>query len=363
MKRRTRSLKADVWSVCENSCSTTGLKWLGLAVVCGLAACTPVSKSYQIHTAEMTCEEAARHVHDTVVAMGMDVTGFVLPRPGSPGYLKGTRTDTRGTVSGRVSMRCDADGVHIVADQSGLLPSEHEFERGVYLGVTGRAGLVAERDGRGIGRLVPRDSPSPTGAAAATKAGSTGAGTEPGEPSNEGSRRTAAKPSARKVTGVQVRLVPLRGFSTVLDFEADVSRVGILPVKVTIVNGTNRAYEFDPRDIILRKAGARERIDAMTVSQAVERLMGRNVEVVRAGGAQAGAHPEVGPVDAGVASELGDVASAARIIRERSLRPARLRPYAEHAGYLYFEVADYDRARITMTDVATGETEGFIVDF
>jgi hypothetical protein len=32
-------------------------------------------------------------------------------------------------------------------------------------------------------------------------------------------------------------------------------------------------------------------------------------------------------------------------------------------GYLYFPDGDYDRARVTMTDAATGETEGFVVEF
>ena len=40
-----------------------------------------------------------------------------------------------------------------------------------------------------------------------------------------------------------------------------------------------------------------------------------------------------------------------------------LRANGRFEGYLYFEVAEYDRARITMIDTATGEIEGFIVEF
>jgi hypothetical protein len=54
---------------------------------------------------------------------------------------------------------------------------------------------------------------------------------------------------------------------------------------------------------------------------------------------------------------------ASRIIRQRLLRGGLLRPGARFNGFLYYPVADYDRARIIMIDVATGETEGFIVDF
>jgi hypothetical protein len=33
------------------------------------------------------------------------------------------------------------------------------------------------------------------------------------------------------------------------------------------------------------------------------------------------------------------------------------------SGYVYYPVADYERARIEMTDVAAGEPESFLVDF
>jgi hypothetical protein len=351
------------------------LRWVAGAVATAwvvLGSCTPVSKSYEIHTGDLTCDEANRDVYDAVIGMDMVVTAFKPARPGHAGYLQAKRDDPRGAMSGNVDIRCDPDAVHIVASQSGLM-GEHEFERGVFLGVTGRAGLVATREGRGIGALVKRSAP----------AGET-AGTGPGEPAAPGTtpssssapatttaarsgsvETSASQPTRtrREVRGVQVKLEPLRGFASVLDFEADLSAAGILPVKVTVVNGTNRVYEFDPRDIVLRRAGSRERARPLTPTQAVDRLLATNAKVLGRGGGQAGAEAGAGPVDARAASELGDVDRAADVIPERQLKAARLRPYQEVSGFLYYQVADYDRARVTMVDVATGETEGFIVDF
>jgi hypothetical protein len=161
--------------------------------------------------------------------------------------------------------------------------------------------------------------------------------------------------------GIVVRLKPLQGFATVLDFEADLSAAGILPVKVSISNATKRAYEFDPRDIVLRKKGSRDRAQAMTASEAVKALEKKNREVLGGGAAQAS--DETGPFDPRAPSSLGDVRAAADVIVNRSLRGSRLQPGAKSTGFMYFPLADYDRARIIMIDVATGETEGFLVEF
>ena len=55
--------------------------------------------------------------------------------------------------------------------------------------------------------------------------------------------------------------------------------------------------------------------------------------------------------------------AATEIIPARVLKAAYLRPGEQISGFLYFETGAYDRARITMIDAATGETEGFIVEF
>ena len=62
-------------------------------------------------------------------------------------------------------------------------------------------------------------------------------------------------------------------------------------------------------------------------------------------------------------AELGDVAAAARLLREKTLVGGRIAPGAVRSGFVYFPLGAYDRARLLMIDVATGEAEGFAVDF
>ena len=149
-----------------------------------------------------------------------------------------------------------------------------------------------------------------------------------------------------------------------LDFEADLSRAGILPVRVTVANGTARSYEFDPRDIVLRRAGSRRRAYTLSPNQAGRRLEDANREILvaqaRKAVQEAGTEVVLDPM---ASTALGDIRAAAKIIRERLLRGGLLRANGRFEGYLYFEGAEYDRARITMIDTATGETEGFIVEF
>lgn len=325
---------------------------LGVSLVIALSAsCAPVKKGYEIHTGDLTCDEANRLVYDTLVDMKLRVTTFRPAKPGQPGLVRTEPEPGSSSPGGDVKIRCESDGVHVVSSQSGLSLQDQQFERGVFLGVTGRAGLHVEREGRrSTGRVAKPKAEAPPQAAGAS-----------------GSNTTAppaarpARPPEEKEVGIVVRLKRLQGFATVLDFEADLSAAGILPVKVSITNGTNRAYEFDPRDIVLRKAGSRDRAKGLTATEAIALLERKNREVL--GHGQAQDSEETGPADPRAASSLGDVRAAADIIRDRALRGSRLVPGAESSGFLYFPAANYDRARITMIDAATGETEGFLVEF
>jgi hypothetical protein len=133
----------------------------------------------------------------------------------------------------------------------------------------------------------------------------------------------------------------LRGFASILDFEADLGAGGLLPVKVVIVNGTRRAYELEPSAIVLRPVGERTQVQPLTAAAAHERL-------TRA---------------AASGAELGDVAAAGRLLRENALAGGRLAPGSTRSGFVYYPLGDYERGRLLMTDVATGEAEGFAVDF
>ena len=318
-----------------------------------LASCTPVSKGYEIETGEIGCEEANRLVHDAVLGMGMTVTGAKVAKPGTPGYVSATRTDNRGRMDGDVKIRCDADGVRIVANQNGI--GGDEFQRGVFLSVTGRAGLVVERDGRGVtGTLVKRDSARGGGAPTTGAGGGVSGASTP-------RAKSSSAPAHERVVGVRVILEPVRGYATLLDFEANLSEAGILPVRVRVDNGTKRAYEFDPRDVVLRRAGSRDKAKPLSSSQAVAIL--KKANLVALGGSGAQLTDATGPGDPLSPSDLGDVRRAAEIIPERALRGKRLVPGDRAEGFLYYEAAEYDRARIIMIDSATGETEGFLVEF
>ena len=312
-----------------------------LATVLGCS--TEVAKQYEIDTPSLKCDEANRHVHDAVVGMGMTVTGIKVARMGSPGYVEATRESARGTMRGRVTIRCEEDGVHINSREESLV-NEREFERGVYLGVTGRADLI--RDSENPGRLVSRSSETSSGSSSSV-------------------RRRGKRSGGDVVelgTGVSVLIEPLTGFATVLDFEANLDAAGVLPVRVTISNGTERAYAFDARDVVLRRAGSRQRAYPMTPDEAIALLHEANRRTIAEGNAQSDS-AEIGPIDATADSDLGDIRAATRIIPEKILRSLRLSPGKRASGFLYYPAGSYDRARVTMIDVATGETEGFIVEF
>ena len=166
-------------------------------------------------------------------------------------------------------------------------------------------------------------------------------------PSSTGDAAKSARATTtiKKSGGVRVLLEPLEGFATVLDFEADLSAVGVLPVKVTVRNNSRRRYEFDPRDVVLRVADSRRRARTLPADEVLRRL----AKAVQGAGK--------------AASELGNVDAARPIVVEKQLRPASLPPGMVASGFLYFDSGSYDRARIVLVDSATGESEGFLVEF
>ena len=48
---------------------------------------TPISKGYEIHTADLTCDEANRQAYAAVLDMGMQVSAFRPAKPGAPGSI------------------------------------------------------------------------------------------------------------------------------------------------------------------------------------------------------------------------------------------------------------------------------------
>lgn len=274
-----------------------------------VAGCTPVSSSYEVHSAEFTCDEANRYAYAAVTDMNMKVTSFTQARRGRTGRIKAVGSDRRG----EVTITCDDTGVHIDPTQTSM--GDRVFERGVFLSVTGRGGLRMDR-----GEVTGRDAPVGDLAQAA----------EAGVPPPSGS--------------VLVEVQPQRGFETVLDFDADLATAGILPVQITIRNGSSRAYSFALSGVTVRKRGSSEAAQPMTAAEAGARL------VAKAG-------------SSGAQTDLGNVESALRIMKEKELKAASLPTGASVTGYLYYPVGDYDRARIQMMDVAAQEPESFFVGF
>lgn len=273
------------------------------------AGCTPVSQSYEVMSAEIGCEEANRYVYAAVTDMKMKVTSFEQARPGRPGHLRAVGRDRRG----EVTISCGPDGVRIDPNQTSM--GDRTFERGIFLSVTGRSGLRMDR-----GEVTGRQRP----------AGDLAQAVAEGTPAPAGS--------------VQVEIVPQRGFEAVLDFDADLASAGILPIRVTIRNGSKRTYTFALDGLTLRRRDSSDVAARLTPAEAAAKLTAK----AGSGGAQ---------------TDVGNVESATKIIHARELKAARLTPGASVSGYVYYPVADYERAKIQMMDVAAEEMESFLVEF
>jgi hypothetical protein len=330
-------------------------------LVASCAAATAVSRGYEIHTSDLTCDDANRHVQQALGGMHMRITDFRKAEPGSPGYAEAVRAkDEGGSMKGTVDIRCDAGMVHVVPDSAGFSAGS-EFERGFFLSMTGRADLVVEREGRySTGVVHKRENTTASARATADSALDADAALESAQANDAGGDTPFAE-SAEGGVEVQVELV--RGFATVLDFEANVSAAGILPVKITVGNKTKRSYDFDPRAVALRKDGTADRTEPMPARQAVERLQSHGAQAEGKAPEGEGEAANEGVAGGAEVDGLGDVQAASRIIPEREIKAVRLAPGQNVSGYLYFPDGEYDRARVTMTDVATGETEGFVVEF
>jgi hypothetical protein len=290
---------------------------------------TPVSKGYEIHTSDLTCDEANRQVYAALRDMQMEITAFTPAKPGQPGHASGVRKSESNPLAGDVAIRCDGGRVDIEADQRGDLLGDKQFERGIFLSVTGRAGLEVVREGRYTTGEVRRRAPD-TSASQASNVGL---------PSSQQSSGPAAVAQAQSAA-LDVQMDALRGFASVLDFDADLGAAGILPVKVSIRNATRRAYDFDPSRIVVNVSGQRTQVVPLTPADANARLAAVSAEAA-----------------------VGDVSAARGFIEQKAISGGRLAPGATREGFVYFPLGEYDRARLSFIDSATGETEAFLVYF
>lgn len=135
-----------------------------------------------------------------------------------------------------------------------------------------------------------------------------------------------APPRAAAESGVDVLLSPDRGGAT--DLGVDLTGLGILPISVRITNRTPRTYGFRVKDVLLQTASG-ERVHAEPVSEVAKRVDATAAEKLRA-------------------KVLGDHTIAA----DETL-----------TGVLLFPFNAYSGARVELIDRASGEAEGFAIEF
>jgi hypothetical protein len=272
-------------------------------LLCALAACTPPIRQFDLNNRPLTCEQANDYTLRTLQAMGFTVTAFQPAAIGRPGRLRGTREE-RGTQNVTVDVTCNGKTVDIDASEDGKFLGRLEFKRGFYLSFTG----IAQ-------------------AAAVTEAEQ---------------RAAALHPAAeRKGAGLRVLIEPVRGQAAKLDFDLDLAAAGVLPVRITITNGTSRTYRFDSADIVLmQKDGTR--VHPLSLDDTAQRV----VTAPRAA--------DAAPPDSQTLTEQ---------LREHALSGDTIAATQSVKGYLFFPLAPYVKGRVSLEDQATEESEGFVVEF
>jgi hypothetical protein len=281
-----------------------------LALAALLAACNPPVRQYELKRQALSCDEANRFAYETLKAMGFSIDELQPASLGGRGVLKGTRTRSApdsGVQHVTVTVRCTPAGADIDAGEDGAFFTQVDFKRGFHDSFTSVVSMSRAR-----------------------------------EQMNE---RIAAgtAPASQQRHDLQVEIEPLTGHEGKLHFQFDLPAAGVLPVRLHILNLTDRRYAFDPAEVRLTRAD-RRRVRALSAAQAASRVA-------------AARGPSGEPV-----TELAESAVARRLQSEQ-VAAVEVKPGDDISGYLYFPLADYERARVVLTDAATGEAEGVLVEF
>jgi hypothetical protein len=203
-----------------------------------------------------------------------------------------------------VHIACDPSEVRLEAADEQLLSQDLTFTRGFYLAFTGIADHAS------------------TGTAYADE-----------------------QSGGVKEGGVKFKIQPQLALETKLDFGEDLAAGNVLAVKVTVQNGSPVTYTLDPAAIELRPRGG----------------TGKVVQVDTAEAAKAVAKAAAAGLDPGIPGPTA--ASVEAMLRKRALAPGTLKPGGSAEGFVYFPTGSYARARATLVDVDSGESEGFLVEF
>lgn len=137
-----------------------------------------------------------------------------------------------------------------------------------------------------------------------------------------------ARPPIRKIASVGVDVLVIPDRVTGNDLGIDFSGTGVLPVKVQIANNTTRSYRFESADLVLQQADG-QRVHPFTLTELAARV---SLPVADTG-------------------------------RLPSLQGGILAPQQTVSGYLYYPFGGYVRARFSLTDLESEETEGFWIEF
>lgn len=264
-----------------------------------------MQSQYNVRRSNLTCDQANRYAFQSMKSLGYGVTSFEPAAIGRAGILRGTKSEeNRSSHDGVVRITCDATEVRLEAAEEQLLSQDLTFTRGFYLAFTG----IADH--------------STAGAAYADQ--QSGGATE---------------------GGAKFKIEPQLALETKLDFGEDLAAGGVLAVKVTVQNGSTITYTLDPAAVELRPRGGTGKVLQLDIGPAATAI----------------AKAAAGTLDPGIPGPTA--ASIEAMLRKRALTGGTLKPGDRAEGFVYFPTGSYARARATLVDVESGESEGFLVEF
>ncbi|MCZ2111066.1 MAG: hypothetical protein LC118_16105 [Dehalococcoidia bacterium] len=275
----------------------------------GGVACHPMHSQYVVRRSNITCDQANRYAFESMKTLGYTVTSFEPAAIGRTGLLRGSKAAESGSTrsagaDGIVNIICEATEVRLEAEQDRLLSQDLTFTRGFYLAFTG----IADHAASDVAYAEKRSGGITEG-------------------------------------GVKFKIQPQLALETKLDFGEDLAAGGVLAVKVIVQNGSKVTYSLDPAAIDLRLRGGSDKVQQVDLHDAAQKI----------------ARAAAADLDPGIPGP--SAASIEETLRRRRLPGGILEPGGQAEGFVYFPTGSYARARATLVDVESGESEGFLVEF
>ena len=256
----------------------------------------------------LSCEQANRFAFQSMKSLGYEVTSFEPAAIGRAGVLRGGKTDPDSGRStghdGVVHITCDSSEVRLAAAQRAAAESgSHVHPR--ILSRVHRNRRPCDHQRRLRRRAVGWDG--------------------------RGRREVQDPASARARDQARLRRGPRRGRRA---------------------RGEGHGAERQPGDLHARSGGDRAPAPRRQRQGAAARPRA-GVTGGREGGCR---RPRSGHSGSDPGEHRGDAP-------QRALAAGTLKPGAHAEGFVYFPTGSYARARATLVDVESGESEGFLVEF